>query len=206
MSSAVTGFMEPDATATRRPLANGLSNSLLIARPSNRPEDWKMFTRKPPTPPPDSRETSAELEFSLERYKYILAQIHAVNENVYKFLAIYQAIATTVIGAAIALFVWYRRWAIPAPVARQGVLGLMWLETIVAGFTALLIFIGILAWLDYRKEECELTDVAVRKGFRKPPQVGNFFRWYETYILAFIVGSTGFMWFYGMTFMVPHIS
>jgi hypothetical protein len=43
-------------------------------------------------------------------------------------------------------------------------------------------------------------------GFRKPPQVGNFFRWYETYILAFIVGSTGFMWFYGMTFMVPHIS
>lgn len=175
-----------------------------------------ISVRKPQSSSPDSRrpapadgddpDRSAELEFSLERYKYILAQIHAVNENVYKFLAIYQAIATTVIGAAIAVFIWYRRWGIPAPIARQGVLGLMWLETIVAGFTALLIFIGILAWLDYRKEECELTDMAVRKGFRKQPQIGNFFRWYETYILAFIVGTTGFMWFYGLAFIVPHIA
>ena len=36
---------------------------------------------------------AAESEFALERYKYILQQIHTVNENVYRFLAIYQTLA-----------------------------------------------------------------------------------------------------------------
>lgn len=154
---------------------------------------------------PDHASSEAAHDFALERYKYILNQIHAVNENVYKFLAIYQALATTTIGAALALFVWYRHWGIPASIAREGVIGLMWLETIVAGFTGLLIFIGVLTWLDYRKEECELTDRAVYAGFRKPARIGNFVRWYETYILIFVAGSTLFMWFYGLTFIVPHI-
>ncbi|HEX5494201.1 MAG TPA: hypothetical protein VFX70_06475 [Mycobacteriales bacterium] len=128
-----------------------------------------------------------------------------MNENVYKFLAIYQAIATTTIGAALALFVWYKRWHIPTAIARRGILGLMWLETIAACFTALLIFIGILAWLDYRREECELTDEAVYTGFRKAPRVRNFFRWYETYIIFFIAASTAAMWFYGTNLIIPNM-
>lgn len=144
-------------------------------------------------------------DFSLERYRYILQQIHTVNENVYKFLAIYQALATTTVGAAVALFVGYQQWGVAPDTARTGILGLLLLETVIAAFTALLIFIGVLAWLDYRSEECELTDRAVHPGFRKPPRVGNFFRWYETYIIAFIVVSTGFLWVFALVFILPTV-
>jgi hypothetical protein len=151
------------------------------------------------------REERAVHDFSLERYKYILQQIHTSNENTYKFLAIYQALATTTVGAALVLFVSYRGWGIDPATVRTGVLGLILLETIIAGFTALLIFIGILTWLDYRSEECELTDKVVHQGFRKAPRVRNFFRWYETYIVLFILASTAFMWFFALGFVLPAI-
>ncbi|MFF4738757.1 hypothetical protein ACFY2W_23170 [Streptomyces sp. NPDC001262] len=154
---------------------------------------------------PDDRLHKAVQDFALERYKYILQQIHALNENVYKFLAIYQALATTTVGAAVALFVGYKQWGVSPGVARAGVVGLLSLETVVAVFTELLIFIGILAWLDYRKEECELTDQVVVAGFRKRPQPGNFSRWYETYIMAFVAVSTIFMWVYALTSILPAI-
>lgn len=155
--------------------------------------------------PQQERLHRAAQDFSLERYKYILQQIHTVNENVYKFLAIYQALATTAVGAAVALFVGYRQWGMAPAVARSGVIGLLLLETVVAVFTEVLIFIGILNWLDYRSEECELTDRAVHPGFREKPRPGNFFRWYETYIMAFIAASTLFMWVYAVVFMLPMI-
>ncbi len=152
-----------------------------------------------------ARLDAAVHDFSLERYKYILQQIHTINENVYKFLAIYQAIATTAVGAAVALFVGYRRWGVEPSVARAGVIGLLGLETVVALFAELLIFIGVLAWLDYRREECELTDRVVQVGFRLQPEWRNLFRWYETYIMAFIAVSTVFMWVYALIFMIPVI-
>lgn len=151
------------------------------------------------------REEQTVHDFSLERYKYILQQIHTSNENTYKFLAIYQALATTTVGAALVLFVSYRGWGIDPATARTGVLGLVLLETVIAGFTALLIFIGILTWLDYRNEECELTDRVVHQGFRKAPRVRNFFRWYETYIVLFILASTAFMWVFALGFILPSI-
>jgi hypothetical protein len=142
-------------------------------------------------------------EFRLERYKYILQQIHTVNENVYRFLAIYQALAVALVSGGLTLFVGYRRWNISALVARDGIVGLLVLLTMVAGFTALLVVIGILNWLDYRREECELTDVAVYRGFRKPPSTRNFFRWYETYILLFIVGSAVSLWACALICVIP---
>lgn len=144
-------------------------------------------------------------EFSIERYRYILSQISALNENVYRFLAIYQALATTTVGAAILLFVNYKRWGMEPGTARVGVLSLLVLETIVAAFTALLILVGVLSWIDYRREECELTDVAVALNFRKAPNVGNFFRWYETYIIAFIMVSAIVMWIFAYSFIFPRI-
>lgn len=142
-------------------------------------------------------------EFAIERYRYILQQIHTVNENVYKILAVYQTLATAVVGAALGLSVGYQQWGIHISVARAGVIGLLWLATFIAGFTSLMIFIGVLAWLDYRHEECELTDREVYVGFRKKPRVGNFFRWYETYIILFIVGSITFMWIYANVYVLP---
>ncbi len=151
-------------------------------------------------PPPDP---AVEKDFALERYKYILQEIHTLNENVYRFLAIYQTLAVTLVGGALALFVGYRKWGIQASVARSGVIGLMWLTTMIAAFAVLLIIAGIRNWLDYRREECELTDVAVRPGFRNPPQSHNFFRWYETYIVLFIAGSIVFLWSYTFGYILP---
>jgi hypothetical protein len=132
--------------------------------------------------------------FALERYRYILQQIHTVNENLYRFLALYQTLATALVGAAVALFVGYRQWGVDAATARRGVIGLLSLTTVVAVFTAVLVTIGAFAWFDYRNEECDLTDSLVHPGFRARPRKGNAFRWYETYVVLFILISVAVMW------------
>jgi hypothetical protein len=159
--------------------------------------------RSPPPPPPVPASATSEDHFALERYKYILQQIHTINENVYRFLAVYQTLAVAIVGGGLALFVGYRKWQIAASVARTGIVGLMWLVTIAAAFAVLLIIMGVLNWWDYRKEECELTDAVVRPGFRKPPRLQNLLRWYETYIVLFIAGSVAFLWAYALAFMLP---
>lgn len=148
-------------------------------------------------------ETAAAME--VERYKYVLQQLHTVNENVYRFLAIYQTIATVLVGAVLTLFVRYRDWHVRPHEARIGVVALLLLVSVVAAFTVLLIIIGMVAWLDYRREECEITDVAVRPGYRRRPDLGNVWRWYETYIIAFIVVSMGLMWLGAILILVPAI-
>ncbi|MFF8505066.1 hypothetical protein ACF07L_31070 [Streptomyces anulatus] len=144
-------------------------------------------------------------EFALERYRYILQQIHTVNENAHRFLAIYQTLATTLVGAALALFVGYRRWGVEPATARGGVIGLLVLATVVAAFTVTQIVVGALAWLDYRNEECDITDEIVAPGFRKRPRPGNLFRWYETYVLLFILASIITMWSLASLFVLPAV-
>ncbi|CAM5552047.1 hypothetical protein [Streptomyces afghaniensis 772] [Streptomyces afghaniensis] len=142
-------------------------------------------------------------EFALERYRYVLQQIHAVNENAHRFLAIYQTLATALVSAALALFVGYRKWDLAPATARGGVIGLLTLATVVAAFTGTLIVVGALAWLDYRNEECDITDEVVGPGFRKRPRPGNFLRWYETYVLLFILVSVITMWVLAALFLLP---
>lgn len=142
-------------------------------------------------------------EFALERYRYVLQQIHAVNENAYRFLAIYQTLATALVGAALALFVGHRKWGVDPATARGGVIGLLTLTTVVAAFTCTLIVVGAIAWLDYRNEECDITDERVGLGFRKRPRPGNLTRWYETYVLLFIIISMITMWVLAGLFVLP---
>ncbi|MFC1419474.1 hypothetical protein [Streptacidiphilus cavernicola] len=146
---------------------------------------------------------TTQSEFALERYRYILQQIHTVNENLYRFLAIFQTLATTLVGAALALFVGYRQWGVAAGTARGGVIGLLVLTTVVAAFTSTLVVVGAFAWLDYRNEECDLMDEAVRPGFRARPRSRNVFRWYETYALLFILVSMAAMWLLAELFLLP---
>ncbi|WP_329598071.1 hypothetical protein OIE43_22255 [Streptomyces pseudovenezuelae] len=157
----------------------------------------------------DAGETESQAavrkEFALERYRYILQQIHAVNENVHRFLAIYQALATALVGAAIVLFVSYRKWGVAPSTARGGVIGLLVLATVVAAFTCMLIVVGALAWLDYRNEECDITDEVVGLGFRARPRSGNLLRWYETYVLLFILVSVATMWVLAGVFLLPAV-
>jgi hypothetical protein len=144
-------------------------------------------------------------ELQIERYRYLQQQLHTVNENVYRFLTIYQTLATTLVAGALALWVGYRRWGIEPALARHGVVGILVLTSVVAAFTVLLIFVGILNWLDYRREECRLTDEVVYPGFRLPPRTSNLLRWYETWVLLFIVASVVFMWVYAVTVVLPTI-
>ncbi|MFE0249355.1 hypothetical protein ACFWZ0_33785 [[Kitasatospora] papulosa] len=143
---------------------------------------------------PSPELSAAQTEFALERYRYILQQIHAVNENAHRFLAIYQTLATALVGAALALFVGYRNWKVPPGTAQSGIIGLLILATMVAAFTATLIIVGAISWLDYRNEECDITDEMVKVGFRQRPRSRNLFRWYETYVLLFILVSIVIMW------------
>lgn len=144
-------------------------------------------------------------EIALERYRYILQQIHAINENVYRFLALYQAIATALVGAALALFVGYRKWGIGASAAQGGVIGLLSLTSVVAAFTVLLIVVGAFSWLDYRNEECDIAEQFVGADFRERPRPGNLLRWYETYVVLFIVVSMVTMWILAGVFVLPEM-
>jgi hypothetical protein len=130
----------------------------------------------------------------IERYKYILQQIHATNENVYKFLALFQTVGTALVTAILGLFVSRDKWGIPRDVVHAGVIGLLLLITASAAFTVLFIVVGVTSWLDYRREECELADRFFQPGFRTPPRLRNCLRWYETYIVLFIVIVTSLLW------------
>jgi hypothetical protein len=161
------------------------------------------YLRSVSTTHDDDDKLAVPSELTLERYKYILQQIHTVNENLYRFLAIYQTLATALVGAALALFVGYRAWHIPAGTARTGVVGLLTLTTVIAAFTVILVVVGVLTWLDYRNEECDLTDKTVFVGFRSRPRTRNVYRWYETYVIAFIAVSIAAMWILAGLLLLP---
>jgi hypothetical protein len=144
-------------------------------------------------------------EFVIERYKYILQQIHAINENVYRFLALFQTVSTALVTATLALFVGHNKWGIPPDVAHAGVVGLLLLITVSAAFVVLLIIVGIASWIDYRREECELANRFFLSDFRTPPRLRNCLRWYETYIALFIIIVTSFLWILAAVYLLPHL-
>lgn len=88
-------------------LGNSGRSATLLAYADGRSDGWGAMAAPDETRPEARTERH---EFALERYRYILQQIHAVNENAHRFLAIYQTLATTLVGATLALFVGYRNW------------------------------------------------------------------------------------------------
>jgi hypothetical protein len=154
-------------------------------------------------PPNAASLPSSSGDIVVERYKFILQQIHASNENVYRFLAIYQGLATALATAGVTLFVGYGKWRLDVHVAKTGLSALLWLLIVVAAFTILLVLAGVLSWFDYRKEECVLTDQAIYPGYRTPPRWRNFYRWYETYIVLFIGTTAGASWLSTHSILLP---
>ncbi|GID28889.1 hypothetical protein [Paractinoplanes brasiliensis] len=143
--------------------------------------------------------------FQLERYKFILQQLHATNENVHRYLAIFQTIATTILGGVLAVFFGYKRWGIDAETARTVITVGMWLVTAVAAFAILQVIVGILSWLDYRREECDLLDELVKPGVRARPLWKNFYRWYETYVVVFILTLIILTWVLANVAFLPRV-
>lgn len=127
------------------------------------------------------------LEFKKERYKFILSEIQNLNGNIHKYLTLYQTLVTAVIGAGIYVFINYKKMEISPDVAQLAIKGLLGLLVLLSVFVIISMLSGLFSWFDYRKEEVALLDVVVAKGFRKLPEKGNFWRWYETYIILFIL-------------------
>ena len=130
---------------------------------------------------------SQETQFKLERYRYVLQQIKFVNENIYRYITLFQTLATAVIGGGVAVFVSWENNKIDAEIARVGIIGLLGLLTILALFVVLSTIAGIFTWFDYRKEEAEMLDEIIQPGYRQKPKIKNFWRWYETYIILFLI-------------------
>ena len=132
------------------------------------------------------RKRSSETDFKLERYKFILQEIHRLNENLHKYLALFQALATAIVGAGVAVFTVWEELNISAEMAKTGIRGLLGLLVILALFTVTSVIAGVFSWLDYRKEEVNLLNQEVERGFREMPTIKNLWRWYETYLVLFI--------------------
>lgn len=127
------------------------------------------------------------IDFKLEHYKYILQQIHSLNENTQRFLALYQTLVTAILGAGVALFVYWSSSSISASIAVLGIRCLLGLLVILTMFVIVSILSGVFSWLDYRKEEAKILNEIVGLGYRGLPKFRNLWRWYETYLVLFII-------------------
>jgi len=137
-------------------------------------------------PPPGAKPDTAH-DFKLERYKFLLQQINLLNENAHRQLTLYQLLATAVIGAGMLLFLKWRERkldAVDARIATRALLGLLGILTL---FVVASIVVGVVSWLDYRREEAEFLNREVEPGFCSPPDTRNVQRWTEIYIGLFIL-------------------
>ena len=151
-----------------------------------------------------SRDTSGT-EFKLQRYKYILNEIHFLNESIHKYLSLFQALATAIVAAGAAVFVTWRKSGIDARTTIITMQGLLALFTMLAVFVILSVLAGVFSWLDYRREEVELLAETVRPGFRVAPNPRHFLRWYETYIMLFMVIIVASAYFFVECVIIPAI-
>ena len=103
------------------------------------------------------------------------------------------------------MYVGYRGWGMNAAAARAGLYGLMSLATGVSVFTSLLVVAGVSAWWDLRREECQLVQANFAPDFREAPNLRNFYRWYETYALLFMVLATVGVWVLLVVVLLPNV-
>ena len=160
-----------------------------------------------PAPNKDSSKScdTGGTEFKLERYKYILKEIHFLNESLHKYLSLFQALATAVVAAGAAVFVTWRKSGIDAKTTIITMHGLLALFTMLAVFVILSVLAGVFSWLDYRREEAELLTETVRPGFRAAPNPRHFWRWYETYVVLFMVIIVSSAYFFVECVIIPAI-
>ncbi len=143
--------------------------------------------------------------FKLERYKFILQEIHSLNVSIHKYLTLYQKLVTAIIGGGVTILVSWQKLNISPEIAKAGMQALVGLLIILTLFVIVLILASAFSWFDYRNEEVKLLDDAIKPGFRHRPKIGNFWRWNETYIIVFLVLFMVVIVFYTETRLVPLI-
>jgi hypothetical protein len=123
----------------------------------------------------------------VERYKYILSEIQSLNENIHRFITLFQTLTTAIVGGGVAFLASWKNFNLTPQIALTIIRSLEGLLTLTTGFIVVSIIIGMVSWYDYRKEETELLDKYIEPGFRKSPRWKNFIRWHETYTIIFML-------------------
>jgi hypothetical protein len=164
-----------------------------------------MKSRKEQAVVKDENNVEQKKEFQIERYKYILQEIHALNQNFHNYLTLFQTLASAIIGIGVSLFVSRTSLNIQPDVAKVGIESLLGLLILLTVFVIASITAGIYSWFDYRKEEVELLNQVVGVGFRANPNVRNIWRWRETYLILFILLFTAAVYFFVEVRIVPLI-
>ncbi|MDQ5823823.1 MAG: hypothetical protein M3441_06360 [Chloroflexota bacterium] len=163
------------------------------------------MANQPPQQNTTTTDGNPKDQYALERYKYILKEIQALNGNLYRYLTLFQVLASAIIGSGITLFVGWQELNIDASAARAGIYGLLGLLVLIAAFIVLSLIIGVLSWLDYRREEVELLDREVGKGLREKPRLRNFWRWHETHVILFVIFTVAAIYLYTENYIIPLI-
>ena len=145
------------------------------------------------------------ISFKIERYKFILQEIHSLNENVHRYLTLYQTLATTIIGAGILIFVNWKGFGITPDIAQVGIHTLVGVMIILSIFIIIQIIAGFFSWMDYRDEEVKLLDEVIEKGYRSRSKISNFWRWGKTYFIIFILVIAVFISIYTEKNIIPLI-
>jgi heme/copper-type cytochrome/quinol oxidase subunit 2 len=155
--------------------------------------------------PSNNADTTKDNNYIIERYKYILSQIHTINENVSKYLTLFQTLTTAIVGGGITVFLNWKKMDVAPELAVAAINGLTILLWLLTAFVFISITVGILSWIDYRNEEVDLLEKTNTPELRQRPKLINFWRWYETYILVFTVVSTSVITFFVETQIIPLI-
>lgn len=155
--------------------------------------------------PKKKQNTELVDEFIIERYKYILNEIHSLNDNFHKFLSVFQTLATAIIGGGVAFLATWKSMNLTAMTAISILRSLEGLLILLSVFILLSLLAGMSSWFDYRKEETELLNKVVEPNFRKPPKLRNLWRWSETYLLLFLVVFVVAVSIYLETQIIPSI-
>lgn len=144
-------------------------------------------------------------EFYLERYKFILGEIKSLNENVHKYITLFQTLSTAIVGAVVYVLINYKSQNIHPELAIIGLKGLYWLLIALSLFVIFQIISGIFTWVDYRNEEVDFLENYVSKGIRSRPNFSNFWRWHETYLIIFVVTVTILAVCFIEWYLIPNI-
>ncbi|MCA9150329.1 MAG: hypothetical protein KDA92_13555 [Planctomycetales bacterium] len=152
-----------------------------------------------------SDKSVSELDFKLERLRFVYNQIDRLNERFHKYIAQFQTLTTAILGAGAAVFLTWSKGAVGADVSRTVIQGLVGLLIVLGLFIVVFVSTGVISWFDYRNEEVRILEDVVGKGYRHNPKLKNIFRWHEFYLVLMIVATVATGAWFGLMKIIPLI-
>ena len=120
----------------------------------------------------------------IERYRFVLSELTRLSENTHRHTRYLLTVFPTVSSAIIALKFGEKGLDIRMASKIAGVILVMF--SVVSFFVIISVISDIASWFDYRNEEVKLINM-MGGDFRKAPKIKNLWRWYETYLIGFVL-------------------